>query len=280
MNGVKRNKCYGICVKHHILRDHIYQFGKSGGKRSPVCRIFQRQQRRAAPTAGNLREEPVLNRVELGAIRRIMNKKKPDTQFVGKIHKVLLDDSVCAGVRSSSVAQDDKGMCIRVLLPQMILPYALDVVAHEPGGVVADSHRHIPHIFGDIVDAVRNNLSVGEGGEVVVKGPECTIGQGFSVTLEVPQHLLLLRVNADNGKPNGFRLLADGRDASELFVPVLDILQGEVLIEGTLPKYKRIKNLADVVTVYIITGLRQFIHNLGMHETTKPIRVAATGKSI
>ncbi len=149
------------------------------------------------------------------------------------------------------------------LLPQMILPYALDVVAHEPGGVVADSHRQIPHILGDIVDAVRNNLSVGECGEVVVKGPECTIGQGFSVTLEVPQHLLLLRVNADDGKPNGFRLLADGRDASELFVPVLDLLQGEVLIEGTLPKSKRIKNLADVVTGYIITGLRQFIHNLG-----------------
>jgi hypothetical protein len=48
------------------------------GKRSPVCRIFQRQQRSAAPTAGNLREEPVLNKVELGTIRRIMNKKKPD----------------------------------------------------------------------------------------------------------------------------------------------------------------------------------------------------------
>ena len=119
------------------------------GKRSPVCRIFQRQQRCAAPTASNLREEPVLNMAELGTIRRIMNKKKPDTQFVGKIHKVLLDDSVCAGVRTASIAQDDESMGIRVLSPQVLPPYSCDVVSDKPGGVMADSHCHIPHILGD-----------------------------------------------------------------------------------------------------------------------------------
>lgn len=91
----------------------------------------------------------MLNRVELGTIRRIMNKKNPDTQFVGKIHKALLDDSVCAGVRTAAVAQDDESMGIRVLSPQVLPPYSCDVVADKPGGVMADSHCHIPHILGD-----------------------------------------------------------------------------------------------------------------------------------
>ena len=84
------------------------------GHRSPVCGILQVQKRCTVPAAGDLREEPVLNGIELGTIRRIMNDKKSDTQFVGKVHKILLDDSVRAGVRASAVAQDNKGAGIGV----------------------------------------------------------------------------------------------------------------------------------------------------------------------
>ena len=49
-------------------------------------------------------------------------------------------------------------------------PYSRDVVADKPGSVVADSQRHVAYIPGDIIDALRNNLTFGEGGEVMVKG--------------------------------------------------------------------------------------------------------------
>ena len=77
--------------------------------RSPVSSILKGHKRGAAPAAGDLRKEPVLDGIELGTIRRIMNHKKPDTQFVGKVHNVLLDDYVRAGVRSSAVEQDNQG---------------------------------------------------------------------------------------------------------------------------------------------------------------------------
>ena len=99
------------------------------GHRGPVGSVLQVQEWRSVPTAGNLREEPVLNGVELGTIRRIMNDKKPDTQFVGKVHKVLLDDSVRGRVRASAIAQDNEGMCLRVLLTQVLPPDSRDVVA-------------------------------------------------------------------------------------------------------------------------------------------------------
>ena len=94
--------CFRVNVNTHL------QSLLRGGHRGPVGSILQVQQWCTVPTAGDLREEPVLDGIELGTIRRIMNHKKSDTQFVGKVHKVLLDDSVRAGVQSSAVAQDNQ----------------------------------------------------------------------------------------------------------------------------------------------------------------------------
>lgn len=129
-----------------------------------------------------------------------MNNKNPDIQFVGKIHEVLLDNFVLAGIRASSVAQGNKRSGIRVLISQMIIPHPLDIVTNESGSVVADPHRHISHLFGDIIDAVRNNHSISECGEIMVESLKAAIRQSFAIPFEVPQHLFLLRVNADDGK--------------------------------------------------------------------------------
>lgn len=191
-----------------------------------------------------------------------MNDKKPDTKFVGKVHKILCDDSVRTGIRSSAIAQDNKRMRIRVLPLQVLFPYPCDVVADKSGCVVTDSQCHIADIPCDIVDAVRDNLTIRERGEVVVKGLERSVGQCLSFTLEVPKHLLLLGINADDGKSYTRSLLANGGDLLELLVPVFHILHGEVLIEGAFPKTKRIKELSDKVAGDVISCCGKFIHNL------------------
>ena len=122
-----------------------------GGQGDSVRRIFQRQQRGPAQTAIDLRKESVLYGIELGTIRRIMNHKKLDIQFVGKIHEVFLDDFKLAGVRASSVAEDTKRSGLRLLNFQMVFPHPLDIVTNESGSVVAYAHRHIAHIFSDVI---------------------------------------------------------------------------------------------------------------------------------
>ena len=138
--------------------------------RSPVSSILKRHQRSAAPAAGDLRKEPLLEGIELGTIWRIMNDKKSDTQIVGKVHKILLDESVRGGVGPSAITQDNEGTSIGVLLLEMFSPYSRDVVTDELGRVMANAQRHVTLISSHIVDAVRNNLAVREGGEVMVKG--------------------------------------------------------------------------------------------------------------
>lgn len=55
-------------------------------------------QRRAVPTACDLGEEPVLNRIELGTIRRVMYYHYIHSNSIGQIHKVLLYNSMRAGI--------------------------------------------------------------------------------------------------------------------------------------------------------------------------------------
>ena len=243
--------------------DNHFQSLLRGGHRRSFFRIPKGHQRCSSPTACNLREEPVLNGIELGAIRWIMHNEQPDIQFVGKVHEVLLDDPVRTGVGTSSIAQDNQGMRIRVLLLQVFPPDSRDVVADESGRVVADSQRHVADIPCHIVDAVRNHLAVGEGGEVVVKGLERAVGQRLSITLEVPQHLLLLGVNADDGEPYARGLRTNGGNLPELIVPVLYVLHGKVLIEGAFPKAEGIKDLSHEVAGDAASDSREFTHDLG-----------------
>ncbi len=242
-----------------------------GGHRSPVGSIMQVQQWRAVPTAGDLQEEPVLDGIELGTIWRIMNDKKPDTQFVGKVHKGLLDDSMRGGVRSSTVAQDNEGTSIGVLLLEMFSPDSRNVVTDELGRVMANAQRHVTQISGHIVDAVRNNLTVGEGGEVMVKGLEQPVGQCLSLPFEVSEHLLVLGVNADDGKSNRLGFFADGRDTLELFISVLDLFHGKVLIEGTFPKTKEVKDLTDEVMGDVVSHREKFTHSFANFAVAEPL---------
>ena len=92
----------------------------------------------------------------------------------------------------------------------------LNVVAYKLGSIVAGAYRHISHILRDIVDAVRDNLTVGEGSEVVVEGLGTADSQDFSFPLEVSDKFLLLGVDADYRKIDFRRLLADVCDERKL----------------------------------------------------------------
>ncbi len=176
-----------------------------------------------------------------------MNDKKSDTQIVGKVHKILLDESVRGGVGPSAITQDNGGTSIGVLLLEMFSPDSRDVVTDELGRVMANAQRHITRISGHIVDAVRNNLTVRERGEVMVKGLEWSVAQCLPVPFEVPNHLLLLGVDADDRKSNSLGFFANEGDTLELFISVLNLLHGKVLVGGTLFKAKGVKDLTDKV---------------------------------
>lgn len=50
-----------------------------------------------------------------------MHNKKIHIKFGSKIHKVLFDNAMGAGVGTSAVAQNDYGISVRILCPQMLI---------------------------------------------------------------------------------------------------------------------------------------------------------------
>ena len=204
----------------------------------------------------------MLDGVELGAIRRVMYDKKPYTQSVGKIHEVLLDNLVRAGVGPSSVAKDHDSPGIGIPLPEMSVPYPLDVLADELGGVVTSADCHISGVCGHVIDAMRDNLPVAERGEVVVEGYELVFGQSLARPFEISRHLFLLGVHADDGEVDVCGGFAHGSDLLELLVPVLDLLHGEFLVERPLPQLETAKNLFDQIPGDVMSARLQFVYYL------------------
>lgn len=52
-----------------------------------------------------------------------MHNKKIYIKFGSKIHKVLFDNAMGAGVETSATAQYDYGICGRILCSQVLIPY-------------------------------------------------------------------------------------------------------------------------------------------------------------
>lgn len=84
----------------------------------------------------------------------------------------------------------------------------VNIVTDELGSVVAGSEGHIADVLRHIIDAVRNNQTVRERREVMLKGPEPSVGQSLPSALEVPGNLFFLGVNAYNRKAYGLRFFA------------------------------------------------------------------------
>ena len=217
------------------------------GFRSPFACVRDREKRLSAPRTGYLGEEPVFDWVVLGAVGRVMHHDNPHPDSVGERDEVLLDDVVGAGIGASAVAENDKHFGIGIKVSEMLVPTGLDVVADKLGGVVAGADGEVSGIVGNVIDSVRDNGPVGEGGEVVVKGLRSGCAEYGPLSLEVADKLLFLGVDADNRNAGFDTLPLDVADFLELLVPPLDFAHRDILAERPRLEPAFLDEPADVV---------------------------------
>ena len=202
----------------------------------PVAGIRHRNQRCSAPESGYVGEEPVFDGVVLGAVRRIVHHDYLDPDSLRKPHEVLFHDVVGTGVGSAAVAEYDKHPGVGVGLAQMPVPTVLYVVADKLGGVVAGAYGKVSGVVRDIINAMWDNGSVREGGEVVVERFGRRRAEDGPLSLEVADKLLLLRVNAYDRDVVFGTHLPDHVDFLKLLVPALNFAHGNVFSER--PRFK------------------------------------------
>lgn len=201
------------------------------GFRSPFAGIVGGEYRRTAPGARYLGEEAVLDGVVLGAVGRVVHHDNLHPYPVGEADEVLLDDMVGTGVGAAAVAEYHQHPGIGIGCTQVPFPAGLDVVADELGGVVAGADGEVSGVSCDVVDAVRHDGSIGEGGEVVVERPGRSRAEHGALPFEVADELLLLRVDADDRDAGRDAHPLDLADLLELLVPAFDLAHRDVLAE-------------------------------------------------
>ena len=212
------------------------QPGRGHGFRSPLAGIGYGEERGAAPRACYLGEEPVLDRVVLGAVGRVMHDDYLHPDSVGKANEVLLDNAVGAGIGAAAIAEYHQHLGVGIDRAKVFSPAGLDVVADKLGGVVAGADGEVSSVAGNVVDTVRHDVSVGKSSEVVVKGLRSGCAEHGALPLEVADEFLLLGVDADN-RDSGFDTHPfDHADFLKLLVPALHFAHRDVLAERPRPE--------------------------------------------
>ncbi len=194
--------------------------------------------------------------------RRVVHDEDLQAGAVGKVHKVLLEDAVAAGVGAAAVAEDDEHFRLRVEPFHVAVPYTPYVLAHELGSVVAGAYREIARVVGHVVDAVRHDRAFGESLEVVVEGLWRGRAVHLPVPLEVADHLLFLGVHADDGDS---RLDAGGLclvNLQELGVPVLNLAQRKAFAERPPLEPGTLHHLSHDIFGHVVSRFKKFTADL------------------
>jgi len=228
------------------------------GTCSPVRGILDGEERCSAPGTRDLREEPVLDRVVLGAVRRVMHHDNLHSDAVGKSHEILFHDMVRAGIGSAAVAEDDKHAGIGIACAEMAVPVVGNVVAYKLGSVVAGADGKVPGVAGDIVNAMRDNRPLGESCEVVVECPWRRGAEHASRSLEVADKLLVLRINADYRNAMLGAETPDHADLLKLGIPAFNLPHGDILTERPSLETGLLYESSDVVEGDVVASGDEF----------------------
>ena len=147
------------------------EYSKSCFGSCPGCQftcLFNGGEDGSAPNSRDLREESVLYRIPLGAVRRVMGYSDVNAQPLGQLDKTPLELPAPCVVRASAVTEYEDALRIWVDVPEILLPLPGKAFTSKLGSVVANSEGHVTGVPLDIIDAIRHHLSIGESGIVVV----------------------------------------------------------------------------------------------------------------
>ena len=154
----------------------------------------------SAPYSGNLRKEPMLNGVPLGAVRRVMCNAYIDGKPLCQLYKTPFELPAPGVVRAASVTKGEDAFCTWIYVPKVLFPLLGKAVAGKLCGVVANSKGHIACVPLDIVDTVRHHFPIGKGGIVMVVYLYRLSRIGRSLIASVrAKEFLLLGVHTENG---------------------------------------------------------------------------------
>ena len=196
---LKERVAFFLCLIYVSVDSRKYSKSRLGCRLgSHITGFLDGVENSSAPYSGNLREEPMLYGIPLGAVRRVVGNSDVDAQSLCCLHEPPFELPAPGIVGSASVTKDVDTLCTWIYMTEVLLPLFHKTVAGKLRSVVTCTEGHVAGIPHDIVDAVRNHLAVGERGVVMVVhlyrfgSVDCPV-----VTPERAKEFLLLRIHTE-----------------------------------------------------------------------------------
>lgn len=89
---------------------------------------------------------------------------------IAQVLKVVLEKITVRGVASSTIAQqqDTAGICVALFANA--IPVPMQAVGGELARIVTEADVDVTHIASNVIDAMRDQFSIGPTGEIVIEG--------------------------------------------------------------------------------------------------------------
>lgn len=159
------------------------------------------------------------------AVRRIVRNQNVQFQVFGQPAQVLFDDVVPAVVGASTVAKQQQRLCVRIQPLQVFAPKMGYVVANELTGVMAVTKTEVALVSSQVVDAVRDNLSLCVATEIVVIDLVGFRRVARAIAVKIAEHFFFLGVNAQHWQPPLKKTFLYLINSPKLFITTLNFGQ-------------------------------------------------------
>src|SRR4029450_272719 len=158
--------------------------------------------------------------------------------------EVFLKQMLVTTVAATTIAQEQNRRGVWVQTLAVTVPKQPQAVAGEGGGVPAEPHMYPALIAGEIVDAMRDDHTSGQTGEIMIKGFEGLLAVDFAIAVECSQVFLLLGIDAQDRMASLEKRLDEMSQMAELLAAMRRVTTGQHLEHLASGKTEPIENPA------------------------------------
>ena len=162
----------------------------------------------------------MLDRIVLGAVRRIVGHPQLQLQTVRQLLQVFLEQVLRGTVAATTVAQNQQALGLGIGRMAMLLPPRRNAVAAQFPGVVAGVQVDVGVLTAQVVDAVGDQLALAVTHKIMVEGLDRLLGIADAGTMKIAEQFLLFCVDTDDWIARLLVLAAQARDVLELSIAV------------------------------------------------------------
>lgn len=180
-----------------------------------------------------MRKESAFDWVVFATVARQVSDPDRDANRIAQLLQVILEQITIRSVASPAVAQQQDAVGIGVALLADAIPIPTQTIDGELARIVTEPEVNVTDVTSDVVDAVRNQLSIGPAWKIMIECLQrrCAVDSAFAI--QPTKELLRFGVNREDRIAITLVLVLQFADAFKLLPAIGRVPAGNVFSDLT-----------------------------------------------